>query len=180
MLDIDFKLASLSRLEPGWNGPGSVVVSASAIDAARILANSATTPPQMIVPTPFGGVQLEWHRGGRSVEIDIDQTGTYSAFASDILRTGQAAEVNGLLDWFDGLSQQQSILTLLDLDVKLRRGWHTEKCTEGDKWFVPQMLAKCILIRGGIEAAYQDRHDVGLLIKADTFYSEHVEGNAKS
>ncbi len=56
-----------------------------------------------------------------------------------------------------------------DLEVKLRRGWHTEKCSDADQWVVPQLLPS-VMFRsdcGGIEAIYQDGHDVGLLTKAD-------------
>jgi hypothetical protein len=73
-----------------------------------------------------------------------------------------------------------------DLDVKMRRGWHTEKCTaSADQWFVPQLVefvlpqlmatAEKNKYGGGLDAAYQDLHDVGLLTKADRWYREHAE-----
>lgn len=73
-----------------------------------------------------------------------------------------------------------------DLDVKQRRGWHTEKCTESGQWYVPQLseyVIRKVLMGGlkgkgdsGFDACYQNEHDIGLLTKADRWYREHVEG----
>ncbi len=68
-----------------------------------------------------------------------------------------------------------------DLDVKQRRGWHTEQCTAAtDQWCVPQLfehLCGKTKEEGDklIEAMYQKYHDVGLLTKADRWYRENVE-----
>lgn len=98
----------------------------------------------------------------------------------------------------DGIDQEENeranltfiVLARNDLDVKHRRGWHTEKCTEADQWFVPQVVEAAIrkAWRGpgdpldGIPcpddaflSCYQDGHDVGLLTKADVWYTEHIE-----
>lgn len=61
-----------------------------------------------------------------------------------------------------------------DLQVKLDRGWHTEKCTEADQWHVPQ-LAVWMMAEGCFDAMYQDGHDVGLLTKADAWYVANIE-----
>lgn len=70
-----------------------------------------------------------------------------------------------------------------DLDVRLRRGWHTEKCTEVNQWFVPQLYDLSLRQMGGpsfdfaifTAACYQDGHDVGLLTKAEAWFKEHIE-----
>ncbi len=67
-----------------------------------------------------------------------------------------------------------------DLDVKQRRGWHTEKCTEADQWVVPQLIERLFSKNKKegdalIEVMYQQGHDVGLLTKADAWYKANVE-----
>ncbi len=77
------------------------------------------------------------------------------------------------------------VLMRSDLDVKLRRGWHTEKCQESDEWIVPQVAAKIVILSfrgeaecGDLSNAYQTGHDIGLLTKADQWMTAH-EGGAK-
>lgn len=74
-----------------------------------------------------------------------------------------------------------------DLDVKLRRGWHTEKCTDkAGSWYAPQFFCDVMglmmqdrishdLHDSFFEAAYQTGHDVGLLTKADRWYKANIE-----
>ncbi len=68
-----------------------------------------------------------------------------------------------------------------DLDVKQRRGWHTQKCTDAPQWLVSQLVERLCGIRDQkefdslIAAMYQDDHDVDLLTKADAWYRENVE-----
>ena len=67
---------------------------------------------------------------------------------------------------------------LNDLEVKQRRGWHTERCPhKPGYWYVPQFCSVVNLTDVGLEAyktaCYQEGHDVGLLTKADAFAKEH-------
>lgn len=71
-----------------------------------------------------------------------------------------------------------------DLGVKLRRGWHTEKCTHADQWVVPQAVEEIMRFTANhpdddnaatFEAVYQDRHDVGLLTMADAWFRENID-----
>lgn len=78
-----------------------------------------------------------------------------------------------------------AVLARNDLDVKLRRGWHTEKCKEVDQWIVPQLIANLFgkskeEFAELIKVIYQEGHDVGLLTKADAWYAKHVEKKEKS
>lgn len=80
-----------------------------------------------------------------------------------------------------------------DLDVKLRRGWHTEKCTDSGDWMVPQAVAAAMRLAWEkydgsgptpeslpptadvFANCYQSGHDVGLLTKADVWYVANCE-----
>lgn len=82
----------------------------------------------------------------------------------------------------DGNPDDKEFIALArnDLDVKMRRGWHTEKCIDLDQWYVPHLVKEMLRVafeqnREDIyfDAAYQDGHDVGLLTKADRWATEH-------
>lgn len=68
------ELDDLSRLPPNWDSRGAVVPSPAAIRGAidlLALIMRDDTPPPTIVPTARGTLQLEWHRRGMDVEIEI-------------------------------------------------------------------------------------------------------------
>jgi hypothetical protein len=56
----------LSSLSPDWDGYGSVPVTEAAL---------ATVGEIAVVPCSGGGVQLEMHRDGFDIEIQIDRDG---------------------------------------------------------------------------------------------------------
>lgn len=72
-------------------------------------------------------------------------------------------------------------LFLCDLAVKQKMGWHTEKCTDSDQWFVPNLFNFVLGILDAdtkeacIEACYQNGHDVGLLTKAYEWWKANIE-----
>ena len=64
----------LGKLEPNWDGSGSPPVSRVAIhQALRMLQAVALQEPPLpqVLPVPGGGVQLEWHVGGRELELEF-------------------------------------------------------------------------------------------------------------
>lgn len=68
-------LNGLRRLERGWDGDTADPIDAEAIAAAeRFMAELARAhiPAPNVVPLADGGVQLEWWRGERRLEIEFD------------------------------------------------------------------------------------------------------------
>lgn len=72
------RLNDLLQLSRGWDGfRARPVTDAAAVTAIKTLfavANDHSLAPQ-IVPLVDGGVQLEWHAGGFSIEIEVDGSG---------------------------------------------------------------------------------------------------------
>lgn len=72
------RLNDLLDLPPGWDGSRArPVTDAAALSAMKTLfavANDRSLAPQ-IVPLVDGGIQIEWHAGGFSIEIEVDGSG---------------------------------------------------------------------------------------------------------
>jgi hypothetical protein len=89
------RLARLAQLEPGWDGHRASPISRTIIDYAcnllpRIMALGLPAP--FIAPLPFGGLQLEWHRNGRDLEIEIHAPSRLYAYYCE-LATGSESEM---------------------------------------------------------------------------------------
>jgi hypothetical protein len=68
------RIDELTNLQPNWDSYGGPEVQPSAaLHAVRLLAAifQNDVPPPAIVPTSQGGLQLEWHRGQASLEMEI-------------------------------------------------------------------------------------------------------------
>ena len=68
------ELISIGELEHNWDSYGASRIPKSRIHAVidlldRIMSDS--TPPPAVVPTARGTIQLEWHRNGVDLEIDV-------------------------------------------------------------------------------------------------------------
>lgn len=88
----------LLTLEENWDSYGARKTDPkSAVHALELLTIVMTNdmPDPTIVPTPLGGVQLEWHRHGIDLEIEICGEGDYSVFFED--ETGQNETWDGNL-----------------------------------------------------------------------------------
>lgn len=82
------QIAALKQLRTGWNGYQAQPITGIAIDVAchliRLIAKQhwftaqEKTFPNVIVPVPNGGVQFEWRRATRELEVGIDPDGTLS------------------------------------------------------------------------------------------------------
>lgn len=80
VFEVANKLASIMRLSEDWDSYGAKAVTIDSILGAIHLLVSVmkhATPMPSIVPTPQGGVQLEWHQFGIDLEADILPSGDY-------------------------------------------------------------------------------------------------------
>lgn len=72
------RLNSLLDLRDGWDGHRAHAVTIPATEATvRVLASlmDETSAPPQLFPLPDGGLQIEWHVGGNSIEVEIDAGG---------------------------------------------------------------------------------------------------------
>ncbi len=68
------RMAALVALPEGWDSYGAPALDAKLLFAALdLLARtmSADTPAPAVIPTSQGGVQLEWHRSGIDLEVEV-------------------------------------------------------------------------------------------------------------
>ena len=91
--------ASVATLRDGWDGSGAARIKSATINRAlrtieQLLPSDA--PPPSIVPVPDSGLQLEWHRNQRDLEIEFSPRGEIEFYYFDE-NTGEEIErsVNG-------------------------------------------------------------------------------------
>lgn len=75
---IEAELNGLLDLRAGWDGRRAHAITIPATEATvRVLASlmDETSAPPQLFPLPDGGLQVEWHVGGNSVEVEIDASG---------------------------------------------------------------------------------------------------------
>jgi hypothetical protein len=61
-------------LPENWDGEGAAKIDREAINQALTAINQLldrNTPAPSVVPTPESGVQMEWHRRGKDLEIEF-------------------------------------------------------------------------------------------------------------
>lgn len=76
-------LESLSRLKENWDTYGAPRINDGCIkDALSLLeeVQGDSSPAPSCVPTSEGGIQLEWHRNGVDLEIEISPQGTVEVY----------------------------------------------------------------------------------------------------
>lgn len=88
---------SLAELRAGWDGPGSLPISATTLSRAVFYVESAldsatNMAPPRLVPGGDGSVQIEWHLKRGELEFDIDGQGAMSIWIRDHL---SGAEFDG-------------------------------------------------------------------------------------
>lgn len=91
-------VADLLTLADDWDSYGAPPVKSEYAAATVTLLHTIMderTPTPAIVPTTFGGVQVEWHRNGIDLEIEIESTSRINVFYEDA-RSG--------VSWEDQLS----------------------------------------------------------------------------
>lgn len=80
------RLKRLLSLPGGWDSYGAPPIDRDAVVHVVEVLNRALgpdAPAPQVVPTPFGGIQLEWHRRGVDLEIEIRPDGSYSLCFED-------------------------------------------------------------------------------------------------
>ena len=68
----------LRRLAPNWDGYGAPVIDPAIIDAAKSFVASLPATcliPPRVVPMSSGALQLEWHDGPKSLELEFEIPG---------------------------------------------------------------------------------------------------------
>lgn len=76
----------LLALKKNWDSYGAHrIKSETAIAAIQILLSvmQEEAPLPSIVPTPSGNIQLEWHRSGIDLEVEVTPSGNYSMSYED-------------------------------------------------------------------------------------------------
>jgi len=90
------RISELARLPAGWDTYGARAPEPEAAAAAlRILSGvmEPGTPIPQIVPTSRGGLSLEWHTRGISLEVDVFASGEYAA-AFERISSGEEQEID--------------------------------------------------------------------------------------
>lgn len=72
----DERISKLRSLHDGWLTDTSLAPSEAALAAAAAMLLNAD-----IVPRTDGGIQVEWHRDGLDLEIEIDPNGRLCGFS---------------------------------------------------------------------------------------------------
>lgn len=105
-------LDELRAFKPSWDGYGAAPLDPRNLDAARRFIESlpdGAAPQPMVVPMTRGRVQLEWHRGNRSLELEFETPTTihYLQWDSDqgietedVVAADRVDALMGLVDWF--------------------------------------------------------------------------------
>jgi hypothetical protein len=92
-------LRELLALPPNWDSYGAAPIQVESVMASIDLLRAIMrddTPAPAVVPTSRGLVQLEWHRDGVDLEIEVRSLGKYSAYFENS-HTGEAWEEE--IDW---------------------------------------------------------------------------------
>ena len=93
-IDAIAAICDLGKLQANWDTYGALQVNRQCMVTAIVLlltSSRPNTPSPDVVPTVRGGVQLEWHRGGIDLEIEIELPSQIRLFLADS-RTGESSE----------------------------------------------------------------------------------------
>jgi len=80
-------VVDLLGLQAGWNSYSAKPIEPrNAIRAVQLLFEllGSVTPQPIVVPTPRGGIQLEWHTQGVNIEVYINSPTDISFFAEQL------------------------------------------------------------------------------------------------
>lgn len=101
------KLGQLLRLAPNWDGYGARSPDPAVLERAlRALLEVVPTsaPAPYLVPSPTGGLQIEWHERAGDVEIEFKADGTASFFMET---DDQVIEESGPVEEIEELARQR-------------------------------------------------------------------------
>jgi hypothetical protein len=106
-------LNRFEKLESNWDGYGASPINPAVIQEVRdlipkIVGHIDEAP--VVVPTSRGCVQLEWHRGTRSLELEFESHAmihylkwdpTAGIEQEDLVTIYEEGKIQSLLDWFE-------------------------------------------------------------------------------
>jgi hypothetical protein len=109
VVPVTSRLSELLDLPPNWNGTAAAPVEPRlaelAVNAVLASVMPEDCPPlPQVVPCIDGGLQLEWHRGGWDVEVQLTPMGEIWVDAS---------EVHGDIDWDGDFASRREDLKLV-------------------------------------------------------------------
>lgn len=105
-------LRRLRAFEANWNGYGAAPPDQRILDTVASVIDSIpvdAAPTPQVVPMTRGRVQLEWHRGTRSLELEFEAAGSIHFLKwdssegieeEDVFSANDVSEIVGLLSWF--------------------------------------------------------------------------------
>lgn len=95
------KFDQLLDLPPNWDGYGARAIEPAVLEQAlRMLLDAVppTAPSPYVVPSPAGGVQVEWHEPAGDIEIEFKVDGTASFYMeTDDREIEESAPVGGIV-----------------------------------------------------------------------------------
>lgn len=83
---MESQINRLLRLGPGWDGYRANPVTTESVNAVMAVISQLATDlsvPPLVFPLPDGGLQLEWHAGRESVEVEVDAGGDGHLLVTD-------------------------------------------------------------------------------------------------
>lgn len=83
---METQLNGLLRLDAGWDGGAADPVSMEAVNSVVAIVGQISSDlavPPFVFPLPDGGLQIEWHAGRESVEIEVDGEGAAHLLVTD-------------------------------------------------------------------------------------------------
>ena len=83
---MESQINELLTLGPGWDGYHANPITLDAVGSVVAVAAHFSTElavPPMVFPLADGGIQIEWHAGRESVEIEVDAEGDTHLLVTD-------------------------------------------------------------------------------------------------
>jgi hypothetical protein len=80
------KLLEISTMKPGWDGYRSASISGPAREGALSLLrmiDGLGLPPPRVVPVPGGGIQVEFTKAEKELEIELEPSGQIAFLKTD-------------------------------------------------------------------------------------------------
>jgi hypothetical protein len=89
------EISQIGELKENWDSYGARPIDPPCAEATANLLLSVLdsgTPKPFVVPTSRGGIQLEWHRAGVDLEVEIESPARVNVFFED-QREGTEKEI---------------------------------------------------------------------------------------
>ena len=83
------RLDEFRSLEPGWDSYGANSITEKAIEAAEQIIRRNPLLLLHVCPLCTGGIQLEWHKRWRDIELEIEPTGQSFKYLIQDSREGE-------------------------------------------------------------------------------------------